>query len=109
MRVNRLWKIGDPSGASTASSHWNIQVRSRLGGGGSTPSLTRKRVTLQWSVRRRISPLTLASGNASSATMGLIGPELSGTSWDVPQGLRFQTRFGVPVLGLVSKALGVLS
>ena len=49
-------KMGEPSGASTAISHWNIQVRSRFGGGGSMPSLTRKKVTLQWSGRRRISP-----------------------------------------------------
>lgn len=58
----------------------------RLGGGGSTPSLTRKSVTLQWSLRRRISPRTLASGNASSATSGPTGPAWSGTSWGVPQG-----------------------
>ena len=66
-------------------------------------------MTLQWSVRRRISPLTLASGNASSAMIGPTGPALSGISWEVPQGWRFQTRLGVPVLGLVRKALGALS
>src|SRR4051812_42321296 len=109
MRLNRLWKTEEPSGASTASSHWNIQVRSRLGGGGSVPSLTRKRVTLQWSVRRRIRPLILASGNASSAIRGPTGPARSGISWEEPQGWRLQTRLGVPVLGLVKKALGVLS
>ena len=74
MRLSRFWKMGEPSGASTAISHWNIQVRSRFGGGGSMPSLTRKRVTLQWSGRRRISPLILASGNDSSGMMGPTAP-----------------------------------